>query len=140
MEHFLLFILVGLVCGIFSALFGVGSGIILVPMLVLAFGFPQKSAQGICLAAMVPMALAGAIRYGMNPDIPVDWRASFWLAVGGVAGAVVGASLVGYVSGTALRKAFAVIMVVAAVRMFLPRLRVPNPGWRRIPAAKRRLS
>lgn len=119
MEGWYLYILVGLACGIFSATFGVGSGIILVPTLVLIFALPQKSAQGVCLAVMVPMALAGAIRYKMNPDIRVDMWIVGLLAVGGVVGAVIGASIAGRVSGLMLRRMFAIIMIIAAVRMLM---------------------
>ncbi len=124
MDNALLYILVGVLCGVFSAMFGVGSGIIMIPALVLLFHFPQKTAQGTCLAAMVPMALAGAIRYKMNAAIPVDLRVVGWIALGGVAGAVIGAYIAGVLSGPLLRKMFAVVMIVAAVRMLL----VPAPG------------
>jgi len=128
MEGWYLYILVGLACGIFSATFGVGSGIILVPALVLIFALPQKSAQGICLAAMVPMALAGAIRYKMNPDIRVDMWIVGLLAVGGVVGAVIGASIAGRVSGLMLRRMFAIIMIIAAVRMLMTPGPKPKTG------------
>ncbi len=119
MDLWWAYVLVGLVCGTFSATFGVGSGIILVPALVLIFSFPQKGAQGICLAAMVPMALAGALRYKLNPRIEVDMLAVGLISVGGVVGAMVGASLASWAPGAVLRKLFAIIMIVAATRMLL---------------------
>ncbi len=112
------YLLLGLVCGIFGATFGVGSGIILIPVLVLFFSFGQKSAQGVCLAVMVPMALVSAIRYKMNPDIPFYPTAAVLLACGAVVGAYLGAAIAGWASGAVLRKLFAVVMMVAAVRLF----------------------
>jgi uncharacterized membrane protein YfcA len=111
------YIVVGLVCGVFSATFGVGSGIIMVPVLVLAFALPQKSAQGICLAVMVPMALVGALQYKMNPDIQVNTGAVILLAVGGMVGAYVGANLAAWLPAMTLRRLFAIVMIVAAVRL-----------------------
>ena len=118
MDSFWMCILLGLVCGVFSAVFGVGSGIIMVPALVLIGGLGQKSAQGVALAIMVPMALTGAIRYKMNPQIQMDMRLIGLLAAGGVVGAIAGAWIVARLDSGLLRKLFAVILVVTAVRMF----------------------
>ena len=114
-----LYLLLGLICGIYSATFGIGGGTIMVPALVLIFSFAQKSAQGTCLVVMVPMALAAAIRYKLNPNIEVDLQAAAILAIGGVIGAVIGAGIAGRISDTALRKMFAVIMVVVAIKMLI---------------------
>ena len=116
-----LFVLVGVVSGMVSATFGVGSGIILVPTLVMAFSLPQKSAQGVCLAVMVPMALVGSLRYIRNPDIDVNLALVLVLAIGAVIGAVIGSSIAGWVSGLTLRRLFAIIMIVAAVRLLMPK-------------------
>jgi hypothetical protein len=113
------YLLAGLICGIYSATFGVGGGTIMVPILVLIFGFAQKSAQGICLTMMVPMALAAAVRYKLNPNIEVDLQAAAILAIGGIIGAVIGAGIAGWVSGVVLRKMFAVIMIVIAIKMLI---------------------
>ena len=113
------YLLLGLLCGIYSATFGIGGGTIMVPALVLIFGFAQKSAQGTCLAVMVPMALAATIRYKLNPDIDVDLQAAAILAIGAIIGAVIGAGIAGRVSGTALRKMFAVVMIIVAIKLLV---------------------
>ena len=113
------YLLLGLLCGIYSATFGIGGGTIMVPVLVLIFSFTQKSAQGTCLAVMVPMALAAAIRYKLNPNIDVDLQAAAILAIGGVIGAVIGAGIAGRLSDTALRKMFAVLMIIVAIKMLV---------------------
>jgi uncharacterized membrane protein YfcA len=119
MEFWWAYILIGLVCGIFSALFGVGSGILMIPALVLLFSSSQKSAQGVCLAVMAPMALVGAIRYYMNPQVVMDLKVVAVLAVGAVVGAVIGATIAAWTPGIVLRRLFAVIMIVVAVKMLL---------------------
>jgi uncharacterized membrane protein YfcA len=111
------YILVGCISGIFSATFGVGSGIILIPILVLAFALPQKSAQGICLAVMVPMALVGAMKYKLNPEVDMNMAIIVLLAIGAVAGALIGANLAAWMSALTLRRLFAIVMIAAAVRM-----------------------
>ena len=130
MEYWWAYVVAGLVCGTFSAVFGVGSGIILVPTLVLIFSLGQKSAQGICLAAMVPMVLVGAIRYKMNPAIDVKLTIVVFLAVGGVVGALIGSWIAGALPASLLRKIFAVVMLVAAMRMLItpgPRRKAQSP-------------
>jgi len=119
MELWWAYLLVGFGCGVFSATFGVGSGIIMIPALVLIFSLPQKSAQGVCLAAMVPMALVGAIRYKLNPEIEVNFVIVGVLSVGAVVGAWIGSSIAGWASAGALRKFIAIIMIVVAVKMLL---------------------
>ena len=113
------YLLAGLLCGIYSATFGIGGGTIMVPILVLIFGFAQKSAQGTCLAMMVPMALAAAIHYKLNPNIEVDLQVAAILAIGAVVGAIIGAGIADWVSGAVLRKMFAVIMIVIAIKMLI---------------------
>ena len=108
---------IGLAGGVFSATFGVGSGVILIPALVLFCHFEQKSAQGVCLAVMVPMALVGAIRYGANPAIKLDLRVAAVLALGAMVGAYIGADFASRASGVLLRRLFAVILVVVAVQL-----------------------
>lgn len=127
-EYWWAYLLLGLIGGIFSATFGVGSGAILIPVLVLVLDFPQKSAQGMCLAVMVPMALVGAIRYQMNPQITLHPGVMVLLACGAVVGAFIGAAIAGYASGPVLRKLFAMILLVVAVRMFFSG---PQPSERR---------
>ena len=112
-------IIVGFCSGILSGLLGVGSGILLIPTLVFLLSLPQKSAQGICLAVMVPMTLIGAIRYKINPNIEVNLSHAAWLALGAVAGAFIGTELVRYLSSNTLRKIFAVFILIVGVKMLL---------------------
>ena len=78
------------------------------------------------LAVMVPMALAGALRYRQNPDVDMQTMKVLLLALGGVVGAVAGAHLVRQIPGPLLRKAFALFIVVVGVRMLVTPERI-NP-------------
>ena len=127
MENWLIYILVGLVCGIFGASLGVGGGAILVPVLALAFGFTQKSAQGMSLAVIVPLAAVAAFRYYQNPEIEINLGVVLFLAVGAVVGAVIGAKIAALLPGNILRKFFAAFLVVVAVKMFLTPAKKAGP-------------
>ena len=102
-----------------AALLGVGSGTVVIPALVLLWGFGQKSAQGMALAAMVPMALIGALRYWRNPAGRAPWCWCMVLIVlGAVAGTMAGTELAARLPAGLLRKSFAVFLAIVAVRMF----------------------
>ena len=112
------FILLGIGAGILSGTLGIGSGVILVPVLVLACGFEQKSAQGMSLAIMVPMALVGALRYWKNPDIEMNTLVIGLVICGALAGVLAGTELAFWLPNHTLRKVFAIYLVIVAVIMF----------------------
>ena len=89
--HWIWFIIIGLVAGFLSGLFGVGGGIIIVPALVIAAGFDQRLASGTSLAAIVPTATVGVISYATTGN--VNWIAAVILAIGSVVGAQIGSHL-----------------------------------------------
>jgi uncharacterized membrane protein YfcA len=107
---------IGLLVGFFSGLFGVGGGIILVPLLVLTLGFSQRLAAGTSLAAVLPTAVAGLIGYAAIGN--VDWVAGVTLAVGAIAGSLIGTWLMHRIPQRLLRWIFVAFLAVAAARMF----------------------
>lgn len=115
--------LVGVLAGFFSGLFGVGGGIVIVPLLVLALGFEQRLASGTSLTAILPTAVAGSIGYAANGD--VDWTAAGCLAAGAVVGSIIGTALLERISQAWLRWAFIAFQVIMAVSLFLT---VPDRG------------
>jgi uncharacterized protein len=109
----------GVFTGLFSNMFGVGGGIIMVPAMVLLFGMSQKGAQGASLAIMIPMALTGAIRYFGNPAMTFNLKMALIVAAFGVVGAFAGSWIASVASALVLRRMFACVMIVAAVQMLL---------------------
>lgn len=105
----------GIGMGILSALLGIGGGILLVPILVTAFGFSQQLASGTSLAVMLPIALVGALRL-TRPGL-TDWRLGARFGVGSILGALLGASLALAISGPTLRLIFAIVLLVVGARM-----------------------
>jgi uncharacterized membrane protein YfcA len=112
------FVVLGLGAGVISGMLGVGSGVVLIPVLVLLSHFEQKAAQGTALAVMVPMALVGAIRYWRNPAIELNGAVIGLLVLGAVVGTLFGTELAARLPAGVLRKFFAVFLMLVAVRMF----------------------
>lgn len=77
-THLLLFVAIGASLGFVGGLFGIGGGIIAVPLLALGFGMEQSLAQGTALALMAPNLLLGWWRYSQRHAL--TWRAI--LAIG----------------------------------------------------------
>ena len=112
------FILLGVCAGIVSGSLGLGAGTIIVPALVLLCGFGQKSAQGMALAVMVPMALVGAVRYWRNPDIEMNIGVVGLIVCGAIVGTLLGTELAARLASQDLRRVFAIVLVLVGVRMF----------------------
>jgi uncharacterized membrane protein YfcA len=110
---------IGLVAGVFSALFGVGGGIVVVPLLILAAGVPERSATGTSLAAIGITALAGTVLYGLEPDVDVDLGYAALVGLPAAAGAVAGSTLQQRVSVRGLSLAFAALLVGIAAWLLL---------------------
>lgn len=111
----LLLAVIGLLGGFFSGLFGVGGGIILVPLLILVVGFGQKLASGTSLAVIVPTAIAGTVSYAAGGNI--DWIAGACLGGGAIGGSLLGTWLLHRIRVAYLRWFFIVFLLAVAVRM-----------------------
>lgn len=111
-------LVVGLAAGFLSGLFGVGGGILIVPGLVFIARMDQRLAHGTSLAAVLPIAAASVVTYAVHDNI--DWLVAALLAVGAVVGAVVGTRLLHVLPHRALSLVFAVVLIVSAVRLFVP--------------------
>lgn len=111
-----LYLLLGLVAGIFSGLIGIGGGIILVPAMVLLFGLSQHTAQGTTLALMVPpIGLLAAWTYYKQGFI--DLKIAGLVCLGFFVGGLVGAKFATGVSDQVLRKIFGAVLLVASLKM-----------------------
>lgn len=119
----LFYLSLGLCAGILSAVFGIGSGIVVVPSLTMFALMTQKEAQGVALAVMVPMAIMGAMRYYWNPSITINLKVVLLMGMTCVIGANIGASIAGYVSNRTLQLGFSILLFVVAIKMFLSALK-----------------
>lgn len=113
-----LYIMLGLVAGIFSGLIGLGGGIIIVPALVLLFGFSQHTAQGTTLALMVPpIGLLAAWMYYKEGF--VDLKIAGLICIGFFIGGLIGAKFAAKIPDDTLRKIFGIVLLLASLKMIL---------------------
>jgi uncharacterized membrane protein YfcA len=104
---------IGLVAGVFSALFGVGGGIVIVPLLLLATSFRPHEATATSLGAIAITALSGVIAYALRHDIRYGY--AVLLGLPAMAGALVGAALQQRLSARSLTLAFAMLLVALGI-------------------------
>ena len=104
---------IGLVAGVFSTLFGVGGGIVVVPLLVGLAAFPPHAAAATSLGAILVTAAAGVVLYAVRGEVK-PWYAAL-VGLPAVVGAVAGAHLQQRLSGRALTLAFAGLLAVIGV-------------------------
>jgi uncharacterized membrane protein YfcA len=104
---------IGLVAGVFSALFGVGGGIVIVPLLLLATSFRPHEAAATSLGAIAITAMAGVIAYALRHDI----RYGYAVLLGGPAmiGVLAGAAVQQRVSARSLTLAFAALLCALGI-------------------------
>lgn len=114
-------VIAGFVIGVVAPLLGVAGGELLIPTLVLLFGADIKLAGSLSLAVSLPTMIVGFTRYSQDSNFAVLGRnRSFVLimAAGSIAGSFVGGLLLGIVSAAILLPALAVILLIAAVRIW----------------------
>jgi uncharacterized protein len=107
---------IGVAAGVIGGGLGVGGGIVLVPLLVVA-GMKRHRAHATSLAAIVLIAAAGAISFGASGEF--DLTAGVTIGIGGIVGSTIGASVMNRVSARALTIVFAVVLMVAGVRLIV---------------------
>jgi uncharacterized membrane protein YfcA len=116
--NIVLYLLVGLLGGIFGGMLGIGGGIIMVPLLAFLFGLSQHQAQGTTLALMVPpIGLLAAWTYYKAGF--VDLKIAAFVCLGFFFGGLLGAKLVVGLPDPLLRKIFGAALLMIAIKMIL---------------------
>ena len=98
---------VGAAAGLTSGLFGVGGGLVIVPMLVW-LGMTQRRAAATSMAAIIPISAVAVLSYTFHGD--VDWAAGLLMTLGFVIGAQIGTRLLHYFSEVLLRWIFVIFV------------------------------
>lgn len=101
--------------GSLSGFFGVGGGIVLVPLILLFLSPPRKVAHATSLGAIIALAFAGTIGFALSEQ--VDWIVGVTIGLGGVFGAALGAHYMNRLSSRTLRLIFSILLIVAGLRM-----------------------
>ncbi len=111
-----LYIILGVVAGTLSGMFGIGGGIILIPALVFIFGLTQHQAQGTTLALMIPpIGLLAALRYYQSGNVKLGMAG--FICLGFFVGGFIGANLVQNFSEPLVRKGFALFLLFVSLHM-----------------------
>ncbi|GAA5534031.1 sulfite exporter TauE/SafE family protein [Deinococcus aluminii] len=104
--------------GLSLGLLGSGGSILTVPVLVYLVGEPDKLAIAESLAIVGAISLFGALPYARKRQI--DWHSVLWFGLPGILGTYLGSALSAHLSGAMQLMLFAVVMLLAALRMFRP--------------------
>ena len=108
---------IGLLAGLFSALFGVGGGTVVVPLLLLVAHYEERPAMATSLAAVAMISLVGAVTYSLHGEVKPEAAAVVGLPA--AAGAVVGTALQQQLANRTLSIAFAALLAALGVRMLV---------------------
>jgi hypothetical protein len=118
-------ILIGVAAGVLGGLLGVGGGVLFVPGLVIVVGLTQHEAEATSLLAIVPVALVGAVRQNRYGNVRRD--DALLVGVLSIAGVAGGVALANALSGTVLRTAFALLILLIAAQLVRKALRDEDP-------------
>ena len=117
-----LFILIGLISGVIAGVFGVGGGILIVPLLVIFAGFSQHAATGTSLAVLLPpVGLGAVLQYYRQGQ--VDIRAALIIALCLFLGAWVSARVATRVPDAMLKLAFGIFMTLVGISLVVSSVR-----------------
>lgn len=103
---------IGAAAGLFSGLFGVGGGVLIVPLLVLWLGVGERPATGTSLAAIAVIAVAATLVHGAFGNVHVDEGAL--IGVPAVAGVLLGTELQRRLPTRAIALLFAALLLAVA--------------------------
>lgn len=112
-------VLSGTVVGLVNGFFGGGGGMIILPVFTFLLGFRQKTAHATAIAVILPISVISLIVYLIGNSTQIFNFNTLYVAVGVMLGGVVGALILKKISGAWLVKIFAVVMLVAGVKMMV---------------------
>ncbi len=110
-------VLIGLAAGFFSALFGVGGGIIVVPLLLLTGRWQERPAMATSLAAIGIIALAGTVSYAFHGELKPGAAAMIGLPA--AVGAIAGTALQQRIANRTLSLLFALLLLGVGVKLLV---------------------
>src|SRR5215467_14376263 len=110
--------LIGTLAGIFSGLFGVGGGTVIVPFLIFWFGYGERLATGTSLAAIVLIGLLGTIAQGGIYG-NVHLVTGLWLSIPAVVGVLAGTAIQQRIPQRAVSLLFAALLVAIAIELII---------------------
>lgn len=110
-------VLIGIAAGFFSALFGVGGGIVVVPLLLLSKRWQERPAMATSLAAIAIIAAAGTISYAFHGELKPG--AALMIGVPAAFGAVIGTALQQRLANRTLSLLFALMLTGVGIKLLI---------------------
>jgi len=126
------YIILGLVMGILSALFGIGGGIIAVPALISVFGVSDLIAKGTSLVVMIPTSVVGTVSNWRAGT--VDVRAGLVLGIAAALASIPGAALALGLPPQLSSALFGVLLIAVAVQLTYRAIKAQRPSNRSVDA------
>jgi uncharacterized protein len=109
---------IGTLAGLFSGLFGVGGGTVIVPLLIFWFGYGERLATGTSLAAIVLIGLLGALAQGGIYG-NVHLLTGLLLSIPAIAGVLAGTAIQQRIPQRAVSLLFAALLIAIAVELVI---------------------
>lgn len=117
MSQIVLLIICGIGAGVIGGMFGVGGGIVIVPVLIFFLGYSQQMAQGTSIATLLfPIGFLAAYNYHKSGY--VNWKFAIIIAFTFVIGGYVGSKIAISLDQKLLKRIYAVFMLFVAIKMF----------------------
>ena len=110
-------VLIGILAGLVSGLFGAGGGMILVPAFIHLLDLDDTKSRGTSVFCILPMVIASGFFYYKGNFI--DWKTSLLCAIGGAIGGYIGAKLLKKVSPKIMKIAFTVFLIYVSTKMII---------------------
>lgn len=111
-------VLVGVLGGALAGLFGVGGGIVMVPLFVFFLGLDHRRSVATSLLAIIPISVLGAFGYASGGE--VAWRAGLVIGLGSIVGGQLGVRLLPHIPVATLQLGFAAMLFYSAYRLIQP--------------------
>ena len=116
MNEIIILVLIGLIAGAFSGMFGIGGGLAMVPAMVFFLAMSQHSAQGTSLGVLViPVAAVAAYNYYKAGELNVKF--AIIIALSFVVGGYFGSKFSLGISEVMLKRVFGVLMLAMAIKL-----------------------
>ena len=124
MKETVAMVVVGLLAGVLSGMFGIGGGLIIVPALVLGFGVDQGTAVGTSLFALLwPVGLLGVREYWLRGEM--NFTQGSAVAFGLIFGVLMGAKLTGLIPTLVVKRLYAVFLLLIGSYMLYTNWETP---------------
>lgn len=111
------FVGIGVVAGLFAAMFGIGGGVVIVPLLMLVAKLPPRMAAATSLAALILTSLIGVVRFAGTGH--VDWIAAVLIGIPAVIGVLIGIRFQRRLPAEWLVLGFGVFVIAIGLRLVI---------------------